>query len=440
MELIGVGLIGIGMLLAKKEVNAKRKRLDIEKGTDFIYTDLTTKKLVLDKKHETVVDGMILGTSTGAVTLFDIYKNIDNHEETIEIIGDSMQDMIEVGSPIEWIESFNPINAETLATSIETSETILDAGDMDITDTISYVAVAMFGIKTYGNLRNYKDGNQTRYELGINVGMDAAKVGTGGLFAIGGAKVGGVLGTAMMPGVGTIVGSGIGTIVGGIAGGEMFSYVKDRLKWGKIIDCVEHIGKKYTNGFTDNAKSAMKKKYMKVDELSELLEIEKKVMKKYKGELNPYSNKKVSVEAILAYEYAKSLENSIKKVDVAVDGFFPEIKELCKACAKKRNGKKKDEHKFLGEIIMTSGFLESEVNLNQKDRVHIQNYHSQVGKVKSHPYKFSNSTDEILQGLLYKKFSEVPNIETTLKLKNLAHVYYTGAVLFGITGMLLIFM
>lgn len=440
MELIGIGLIGIGMLLAKKEVNAKRKRLDIEMGTDFIYTDLTTKKLVLEKKHETVVDGIILGTGTSAVTLFDIYKNIDNHEEIIEIIGDGVQNMVSTGSVSEWIESFNPINVETLATNIEVTETILGVGDMDITDTISYIAVALFGVKTYGNLKEYRKGNQTGHELGINVGIDTVKVGTGGLFAIGGAKVGGVLGTAVMPGVGTIIGSGIGTIVGGIAGGEMFSYVKDRLKWGKIIDCVEHIGKKYNNGFTDNAKYSMKKRYMKVDELNELLEVEKKVINKYKRELNPYSNKKISVEAILAYEYAKSLENSIKKVDVAVEGFFPEIKELCRACAKKRNGKKKDEHKFLGELIMTSGFLENEKDLSQKDRVHIQNYHSQVGKVKSHPYKFSNSTDEILQGLLYKKFSEVPNIETTLKLKNLAHVYYTGAVLFGITGMLLIFM
>ncbi|WP_297521891.1 hypothetical protein [uncultured Clostridium sp.] len=443
---VGVGLIGVGVLLARKEVFANRKRLDIEKGTEFVFTDLETKEFSLEKKNEAVIDGMILGAGASAVTLFDIYKNIENHEDIIELVGDGFQGLVGNSSPLEWLDNFKAIEMESLVTSIDNTygamehgENILDNADIDIPESISYVAIALFGVKTIGNIKNYSDGKQTSYELGVNVGIDAAKAGTGGLFAFGGSQIGGVIGTTILPGVGTIIGTGIGTIVGGIAGGGIFSYVKDRIKWGKIIDCVEHIGKKYTTGFSQKMKKDLKAKYMKLEKLEGLLKKEEEIKNRYMGELDPYSNKKVSVEAILAYEYAKSLEVSIKKVHMTVDGFFPEIKKLCKACADKKGGGKSDENKFLGELIMTSGFLLDDESLNLKDKEYIRNYHMQKSKVMSHPYKFSNDTKEIFQGLLYKRFSEVPNVEVAFKLRNLAPMYYGGAVISVITGVILIF-
>ncbi|MGL5067516.1 MAG: hypothetical protein ACRC6T_06765 [Sarcina sp.] len=448
MILIGVGLIGTGVLLAKKEVSASRKRRSIEEGRDFIFTDLETKKLCLDKKDEDIIDGIILGASASAITLFDIYKRIENHEEVIELVGEGFQGLIGSSNPSEWLENFKNIEMESLVTSIDgldntytamdSSENIIDGMDIDISDTISYVAIALFGVKTMGNIKDYKSGNQTRYEFGVNVGIDAAKAGTGGFFAFGGAQVGGLIGTVIAPGVGTIIGTGIGTIVGGIAGGGVFSYVKDRLKWGKIVDCVGHIGAKYSNGFSEKMKASIKEKYMKVDNLESLLKKENKIKRKYRQDLNPYSNKKVRVEAILAYEYAKKLEISIAKANQSVDEFFPEIKNLCKACAQKRGKIKGDEEKFLGELIMTSGFLADEKGLTKKDKEYIDNYNKQISKVKSHPYKFSHNTQEIMQGLLCRKFSELPSIDKSVKLKNLAHIYYGGAAISVITGLLFI--
>jgi len=282
---------------------------------------------------------------------------------------------------------------------------ISDSGD--ISDNIPFVALALFGVKTVRNVVQLSKGRQSGYETSVNIGGDFVRIGAAGLCAAGCGKIGALIGTAVNPGGGTIVGSGIGVIVGAIAGSGLVNFAKERIKWGKIIDAVEVLGKHYEEGML-SLESAAQNGLYGISELRQCLLEERKLKAKYSAQLNPYSMRKPSLPALLADIHSKSLDAQIVRIIRAASAFRAEIDRLCNTAAlKMANGKegkaRKIKRRLVGELIASNATtLVTNTPSGFNFETVLDGYNQQISKSPNHPYRFQHDSKDIVNGLAVK--------------------------------------
>jgi len=286
---------------------------------------------------------------------------------------------------------------------------ISDAGD--ISDNIPIVALALFGVKTVRNVVQLSKGKQSGYETIVNISGDFVRIGAAGVCAVGCGKIGAFIGTAVNPGVGTIVGSGIGVIVGAIAGSSLINFAKERIKWGKIIDAVDVLGKRYEEGVF-SIESAAQNGLYGISDIRNCLSDERRLSDRYAAELNSYSRRKPSLPALLTHIHCKSLNAQISRVIRAASSFRLEIDNLCSSAAMKMaNGKegkaRKIKRRLVGELIASnSETLFSGVPAEPELAVALDGYNQQIAKSPNHPYKFQHDSKDIVNGLAVRSLKE----------------------------------
>lgn len=293
----------------------------------------------------------------------------------------------------------------------EALEDIANAGSFS--DDIPWLSYLLFSRKVVQNAKQLIQGRQSLREFGVNTTVDAVRIGAGGITAACGAKIGAGLGTFLCPGIGTIVGGGVGAIIGYAGGALFFDLIKEEFKWGNIIEAIDYLGQNYRNIFTCYIAEGIKYKILKKDEVEKRLYIEETLLEKYKDQLDPYKEARITLPAILCYLHCNVLKISLRKTDESVVKLRKTIYELCDKVAtdlseKYSKDKKMFKERLLGEIIAAnSGMLPSSFRDNKIEML-ISGYREQIKKCPNHPYRFAMDSKEILAGLAIKSMLEYP--------------------------------
>lgn len=305
---------------------------------------------------------------------------------------------------------------ETLRNEATSSlDAIHDASD--VADHIPFIGLAMLGLKSARNTHAFYKGKQSQKELSINVVGDTVRIGasTGGAMA--GGKAGAMLGTMVAPGIGTIIAGGIGALLGSVISGSFINWLKEKLKWGDILNAQYKIGSYYINGLSQQMKNNIKQKALRYTEAQSKLLISQNTKSKYDKQLQPYSFKKVSHSAVLAYLHESNLSAFLKRINNAVTITERQLLDLCRQAATKQgtndSHEKKQEaaRRYLGELVLSSRYLCTDTDMQGLFKDEMKKYHNQKIKNPNHPYKFSHPSDSIIEGIAIKSLLESPIID-----------------------------
>lgn len=320
-----------------------------------------------------------------------------------------------------------------------------DIGDNDIADNIPFISIGILLIKSGINICKYNKNEQTKYELKINLAVDSARAVTGGTLAVAGAKTFGTIGGYISPGLGNIIGGGIGTIVGGFVGGKMFNFIKDRFKWGDIIDSIEYYGEKYKNNISENMKFNMCIEFFDIDIISVQKKIndEMRITKNYKKSLNPYSMEKISVSTVLSMEYISKLDRQVKKMNETIkqtqEDIYKAINHIIEE-SEITNSKKKKKitFRYFGEIILSNSWMLDNENLNGYEKNLLNKYKNKIEVAENHPYRINDSYN-FIKTLAYRNFNDIKVNKNIEELSDYKWGIYLLSFIFLIVGINLLF-
>ena len=203
---------------------------------------------------------------------------------------------------------------------------------MEVSDDIFFISLGVLSYKAFNNVIDFKKGEQSKKEFKINVAMDTIDVGKQAIGGWVGSEVGGVVGTAIIPGPGTVAGRVGGAIVGRhIIKGidktfEIMNDIKEEWKWGDIIEAIDYYGEVYHPIFMyleekDFRKEDIFKKFINKNICNEVynrsqvannLKKEKKVYKNNSHFLSRLCLSPRSIKETLILEYMKSLKKILE--------------------------------------------------------------------------------------------------------------------------------
>ncbi len=331
-------------------------------------------------------------------------------------------------------------NADLTSMGDSAFSDIVDAGD--VSDDIPVVGLALFGYKTFNNVRTYCKGDQSSHELKVNMTVDAIKAGSGGIAGIAGAKAGGIVGTLVCPGVGTIIGGVIGAFGGAIAGGRIFNWAKEQFKWGKIIDAIDYFGMKYASDLSFGMRNIISYRLLNTYAVDKRIAEESILAQKYNKELNPYSWIKPSVSAVVSQEYLAILKATRERIDNSLTRFQQELDNLCQQYAMRMypnsaNDHNKTKRRLLGDIILSNQWILGQEQLAEKENMLISGYNNQSIEAPNHPYRIKDS-GEIFKQLIYNCYFET-DVTAYSNAKNYGTFLYIFSAIFLLVGGFIIF-
>lgn len=307
--------------------------------------------------------------------------------------------------------------------ALATFEDIHNGGD--VAHHLPIVGVVFFGLKTINNVKKFQQFQESAYELGVNIVGDFVGIGGRTILGMGGAKVGATIGTIFTPGIGTIIGGGVGVVVGAIAASNIISKVKEKFKWGGIISALDHYGNIYRNGFGDLTREQIKNCILSYEEVEQKLNDEKLLLSKYTRELDPKDKTKVTLPAILCKIQYDRLNSLLNNMEGIVRKAESDIYDLCRKSANKMGGSKKrieiNNRRLLGELIINN----PEIFMIDDDSYIVMLYKNGIKSAPNHPYRFSQSPKDIVNGFIYKNYLEYINGYSDKYISNNIFIYIT---------------
>ncbi len=361
----------------------KRRRIDELKKRIHAKLDLDeAAKAKLKEFGDSAVEAALMGAAASGMSLFDIYSNSGDHSEVMEILN---------------------LAGDQAGVAGETTLNVM-SDSLEVADNVPMVAAAIFGLKSVKNLARLGKGKQTAREAGINISMDFARIGVGGAGAYSLGKLGALAGTAVYPGVGTIVGGGIGVFAGSLVGSQMINVAKEKLKWGKILKAQEYFGSRLVTGQTPEFIDNFTLNFFDEENLKSRLAEEKILLAEHADELDIYSSKKVSVQAVLTSEYVDYLENMLKKTEYVRNNLLDSIKEVCNTLASSLSGKKAliNSVRLAGELTLQNPQY---LVPKEEEKALIAGYQSQQAHSKDYPTRFE-SDENVLETLALQLFNK----------------------------------
>ena len=223
-------------------------------------------------------------------------------------------------------------------------------------------------------------------------------------------------------------------MAGYIAGSHFVGLIKERLKWGKIIDAIEHFGNKYDGYFSESLKNNIGKRYLNTEEIEQKINNEGQLLKKYQAQINPYKKEEPTVPAILCKEYHDEMKDLHIKIFRSLDNVHKLIYEICKNISEKMVPDDKDKQettrkKLLGEIILCNQWILKGEELTENDLKLIKGYNEQIIKSPNHPYKFKIVPEEIIKYSTLKSFEETPLYKSVSEINYNWLIYIASSIL-----------
>ncbi len=303
--------------------------------------------------------------------------------------------------------------ADTVS-GIEVAGTAADSGVLDtiaaktdafdVTQHVPAVSATIFGLRTLRNVLRLSKNKQTGREAGINIGMDFLRIGTAGAGAIGLGKLGAAAGTAVAPGAGTIVGGSVGIFAGSLFGSKLVNNARHTLKWGKIEKAQAYFGEKFVEGEVPEFAGNFTDEFFKTAELRERLENEKKLVEGYQAELDPYSDKDVSVEAVLSDESVTYLETVLAKAEYVKEHLNETILSTCESLAKATGAGSAGikAANLAGEMVLQAPEC---IDLTAQEKALVREYNAQRAVSKDYPCRFDAEGSTVLEALSMELFN-----------------------------------
>lgn len=411
-----------------------------DKGLNASLFESLTHKA--DDIAVTLSNGDIIPYSVKCGNVFYIKDCIEQSSSTHYIINSESYNLLEQSGYLEYCNT-NGIeiidggfsDSHLASTAQNAFLEIHDSGN--ISDSIPYIALGLFGLKTYQNYKLYSQGSQTSYEFSTNVAIDGLRVGAAGFFSKIGSDIGMTIGTIAFPGIGTVIGGGIGIFAGAFAGNSIFTWAKEKIKWGDIIKALDHFGYKYEGEFCMNFSSNAVYQYFDYPSIQSKKIEELNLIEKYKAELDPYNKAKISVSAIISQEYLNALDKTEKKINHTVETLGTEIILLCKEIAGKinPNSQSKFARRLLGELVI--GNLELIDNLKPDELKLIDAYNIQKINAGNYPYQFNKTPEIVLEEIVKQIFDNYEPKDKSIDRKMLSN--RIKIAFFFIVGLVLLF-
>lgn len=411
-----------------------------EKGLNASLFDSLTHKA--DDIAVTLSNGDTIPYSVKCGNVFYIKDCIEQSSSTHYIINSESYNLLEQSG---YLDHCNTNGIEIIDGGFSDSHlastaknALLDIHDSGNTsDSIPYISLGLFGLKTYKNYMHYSQGLQTGYEFGANMALDGVRVVSAGIFSKMGSDIGMTIGTIAFPGIGTVIGGGIGIFVGALTGNSIFTWAKEKIKWGDIIKALDHFGYKYESEFNIDFSSNAVYQYFDYSSI-QLKKVEEiNLIDKYKAELDPYNKTKVSLPAVVSQEYLNALDKTEKKINHTIESLGMEIILLCREIGRKinPNNQYKITRRLLGELIIGNSELIS--NLTPDELELIDAYNSQKLYADNYPYQFNKNPKDVLEGLIKQTFNNYePNYKKLDKKKVFNRIIIA---FFFIMGLVLLF-
>lgn len=361
------------------ERRAERKRRLISKIKETIHRNIDVKAF-----SAAAGDAAVMAAASAGLSLFDIYVGADSHEEVLQAVGD----MTDAAGSADGAAGGLADLGDTI------SNGLADMGEnVDVSGNVPAVALALLAVKTTGNLVKLARKKQTGREAGINMGLDATRIGVGGAGAYCAGKLGALIGSAIAPGLGTLIGGGLGVFAGSFAGSYAVGAMKNQMKWGHITEAQEYFGRRaaffgeeeFINTYVDSL--------FDVEEIKEKLAAEKEIVAQYQDELNPYKLKKPSVEAVLSQEYVDYLSTQLEKATFVRENLYESMDELCDSLSKKVRGRDTEKNKYclMGEMMLSNADY---LMVDESERQLILDYQRQKAVSLDYPCRFDVSDGE----------------------------------------------
>lgn len=392
---------------------------------------------------ETIEVSVKNGSADYIRDMIEKHPNSDTYAINVEAYKE-MLDSGEIDSYADQgITIFSPGFSEEVLSN-QGSDALIDIHDAgDLIDDIPYLAVAIFGVKLVKNIQQLNKGNLSTFEFGSNVAVDAGRVASGGVFAVGGSKIGAAVGTFVAPGIGTLIGGGIGAVAGAFAGGALFSMVKEHVKWGNIINAIDYFAEKYSKDFSKAMKTNMTQKYSNIMKLNASIRSEEQLIKAYSKELNPYSLYKVTLNSVIVAEHYNNLHLASEKLKLAINNTSAELFAFCIKNSKKvfpdeEKKQMKFARRLFGNIIIDNEWLIKNEDLTDEEIELINKYKSQLIKAPNHAYRLDIEGTELFDGMFYHSYDKT-TVNKTTNLKNYGIIIYVGAASFLILAGYLFF-
>lgn len=265
----------------------------------------------------------------------------------------------------------------------------------DVADYIPFLSIPIYAFRSGFNIKAYREGKQSSNELTINLVSDAGKVGVSSGLGFGGAKIGGIIGTAIFPGLGTVIGGGIGAVTGALAGSKLMDSLKNHFKWGKIIEVQEKVGKSFDRIGTEKYKDYYMEKFFNVTKLNHTRQIAIDDSEKYYNSIDLYSRSPLTLAAVLNAMHTEHLDFNIKGFTETAKQLPSKINQFAEQCALKMK-KPQAKHALLGELLLQS---DPEI-LHPDDREllnsEIAQYNKESIKNPHYPYQFQMNAKDIV--------------------------------------------
>ena len=294
--------------------------------------------------------------------------------------------------------------AEALA---ETAENAAAAADHAI-DYIPMISLILLGRRVYKNTKELNEGKQTKHEWKINTLGDAARIGAKTLTAKAGASLGGSIGSMAAPGIGTVIGAGIGAMSGAMASGLAIQTVKDKVKWGKIINAQEQIGENFELHSQDLSKN-ITVVFLCSPEIEKRIEEQEMTLKHYEQELDPYSRTPATLQAVAASEYYQALLREADRIEFIRLNLPEQMEKTCEEiAANTRPGllgtTEQVKNRMLGELLINN--REMVPVWSSKETALLTDYDEQKARADHYPYRFGMKNDEVIRALIDRTAGE----------------------------------
>lgn len=347
---------------------------------------------------EEMGEDILLSAGASALTVMELYAAA---QAAAEAAADAVEEVSEAAQ--ELSDGALEAAGEALENTGEAGEVLEDVseGGGGGTDALPYIALLLFGRRLYLNTRQLRSGRQTRREWQVNTIGDAVRIGAKTISAKAGAAAGGAAGTVVAPGIGTAVGAGVGALAGAAATGIFLRDMKSAVKWGHIMEAQEKIGMR----FDLHAKSLLQNvtdELLRAPAVRAALSEQKRELAGYRRELDPYSLRRPTLDAVRTDEYCGMLlvmEERICRVEENLEKQIrSDCAELAKSAAAKEPQRKQIADMLAGELLIGNRALVSD--WAGGEYVLMKEYDRQKTQAPNYPCRFPEGAQDMLRRVI----------------------------------------
>lgn len=274
----------------------------------------------------------------------------------------------------------------------------------DVVEHIPDIGILLMAGCLASSYFEYQSGRSSGMEASVNstfaVGRMAAK-STAHLIS---AKAGAAIGTMIAPGVGTLIGGAIGGGMSGGTGGfglgSIINSIRDKIKWGDVLDSTRDVGRSYWLKSVEDLSSHLPKTLFDVEEIRKQLDEQIEILdEEMVAELNSNDPASPSVGACLAVMEINRLQIMEQVATSLPEQILAQIKDQYIEVVEEQ-GLSRDEdaiakYRYWGALMIENREL---LGISSGIEAEAEKYGANTKSCPNHPYCGTHNLGEIISG------------------------------------------